>query len=340
MNIFELDNIVHTYGGQPVLTMDHWAVAEGMVSGVVGPNGSGKSTLLALLGFVSSPTKGRIRFKGHIVEPFSDNVRGQVALLPQDAFLLKRSVYNNIAYGLKIAGCKKAVKTRVHGAMDMVGLDPDAFARRPWFALSGGEARRVALAARLALQPQVLLLDEPTVSVDASSAQMIKEAAMHARQQWGTTLIVSSHDTEWLADISDRVLHLFRGRMMGNGKQTLVFGPWVRTSEGNVQKHFPAGQVFEAHGDPSDLRGAVAAIEANHMRLYLDQGESTAGQLLLKGVLLRLHYEQSKRMISAAILVESMVFNVYLPQVEAAASQFRPGREVWVGYDPTSVAWF
>jgi len=340
MDIYELDNIVHAYGDRPVLTLENWVVAEGRVSGVVGPNGSGKSTLLALLGFVTSPTQGRIRFKGQHAEPFSDAVRGHVAMLPQDAFLLKRSVYNNIAYGLKIAGRNQAVKTRVQEAMEMVGLDPTAFARRPWFALSGGEARRVALAARLALQPQVLLLDEPTISVDATSAQMIKEAAMHARQQWGTTLIISSHDTEWLADISDRILHLFRGRKMGNGKQTLIFGPWTRTSEEKVQKSFPQGQVFEAHGNPSDMRNAVAAIEANLIHLYLEPKDAPAEHHMLKGVLLRLSYEQSKHLISAAILVEGMVFNAYLPQVEASTSQFSPGSDVWVGYDPASIAWF
>ena len=340
MNIYELDNISHAYDGRTVLAIDRWAVAQGVVSGVVGPNGSGKSTLLSLLGFVTPPTHGSIRFKGRTAEPFSDNVRGRVALLPQDTFLLKRSVYSNVAYGFKIAGHRQGVKDRVHTAMDMVGLEPGLFARRPWFALSGGEARRVALAARLALQPEVLLLDEPTVSVDAASAQLIKEAALHARQQWGTSLIVSSHDTEWLADISDRILHLFRGRVLGNGKQTLIFGPWNPMSEKKVRKSFPDGQVFEALGNPADLRGAVAAVEAGQMHLYLDRGETPAEQRLLKGVLLRLSYEQSTRMTSAAILVEGVVFNVYLPQVESAACRFSPGRDVWVGYDPASVAWF
>ena len=97
MNIYELDNISHAYDGRTVLAIDHWTVAEGTVSGVEGPNGSGKSTLLALLGYVTPPTRGSLRYKGRSAEPFSDNVRGQVAMLPQDAFLLKRSVYSNIA---------------------------------------------------------------------------------------------------------------------------------------------------------------------------------------------------------------------------------------------------
>ncbi len=340
MHVYELENIQHAYDGQPVLTIDRWTAEEGTVSGVVGPNGSGKSTLLSLLGFVSAPSQGVIRFKGQPAEPFSDDVRGRVAMLPQDAYLLKRSVYRNVAYGLKISKHKNGEMARVHTALEMVGLDPGVFARRPWFALSGGEARRVALAARLALQPEVLLLDEPTVSVDAASAQMIKAAALHARQQWGTTLIVTSHDTEWLADISDSLLHLFRGRVLGSGKQTLIFGPWASKGKESLCRALPDGQVFEAHGNPPDPQHAVAAIEARHLHLHLTPEQVASNRRLLKGILLRLSFEQATRLTSAAVLVDGMVFNAYLPEAEAVARQFRPGAEVCVGYDPHSVVWF
>jgi tungstate transport system ATP-binding protein len=340
MHVYELEDIAHAYDGQPVLSIDRWKAKVGTVSGVVGPNGSGKSTLLALLGFVNAPTRGTIRFKGQPAEPFSDNVRGHVAMLPQDGYLLKRSVYRNVAYGLKISKQKNGDKTSVYTAMDMVGLDPGTFARRPWYALSGGEARRVALAARLALQPEVLLLDEPTVSVDAASAQMMKAAALHARQQWGTTLIVTSHDTDWLADISDTVLHLFRGRVLGSGKQTLIYGPWESKGNDTFCRAFPHGQVFEAHGNPPDPQHAVAAIEARQMQLHLTPGQVASNCRLLKGILLRLSFEQSTHLTSAAVLVDGLVFNVYLSEAEAAAHRFRPGTEVWVGYDPRSVAWF
>ena len=340
MYVYELENIQRAYDGQPVLTIDHWTAEEGTVSGVVGPNGSGKSTLLSLLGFVSTPSRGVIRFKGQPAEPFSDSVRGRVAMLPQDAYLLKRSVYRNVAYGLKISKQKNGDKACVHTALEMVGLDPSVFARRPWFALSGGEARRVALAARLALQPEVLLLDEPTVSVDAASAQMIKAATSHARQQWGTTLIITSHDTEWLADISDSLLHLFRGRVLGNGKQTLIFGPWVSKGNDRLCRAFPDGQVFEAHGNPPDPQQAVAAIEARHLHLHSTPEQVASNRRVLKGILLRLSFEQATRLTSAAVLVEGMVFNVYLPEAEAVTHRFRPGTEVCVGYDPHSVAWF
>jgi tungstate transport system ATP-binding protein len=78
----------------------------------------------------------------------------------------------------------------------MVGLAA-GFAGRRWHQLSGGEAQRVALAARLILRPRILILDEPTASVDISTTQCIREAALTARKQWGTTLLIASHDHNW-----------------------------------------------------------------------------------------------------------------------------------------------
>lgn len=341
MHLYELHDIAHSYNGRPVLTIDQWCVAADSVTGVVGPNGSGKSTLLALLGFVETPARGAIRFKGRWAEPFTDRVRGKVAMLPQESFLLRRTVYSNVAYGLKVASNKnKNERSRVHAALAMVGLDPEDFGRRPWFALSGGEARRVALAARLALQPEVLLLDEPTTSVDAASAQMIKTAALHARRQWGTTLIVTSHDAEWLADISDTIVHLFRGRILGNGRQTLIFGPWQATGKGAVKKSLTEDQWVAAHGDPTDMQAAVAAIEARQIGLYVRPQQISANRHRLKGLLLRLNYEQSIRRISAAVLVGGTVFNAYLPESDQDAGRFSPGVDVWVGYDPEKVVWY
>ena len=90
----------------------------------------------------------------------------------------------------------------------MVGLPPDKFSRRKWFELSGGEAQRVALAARLVLRPEVLLLDEPTSSVDVASAQRMHEAVLEAKNSWKTTLVIASHDQTWLHGVCDTYVDL------------------------------------------------------------------------------------------------------------------------------------
>jgi tungstate transport system ATP-binding protein len=341
MYLYELNNIHHAYNGKPVLSIDRCDIPTSAVTGVVGPNGSGKSTLLSLLGFVVKPTHGQIRYNGRPSLPFDAGVRGKVALLTQDSFLLKRSVYNNIAYGLRIRRPKvDQERRRVHEALEMVGLDPDMFARRPWYALSGGESRRVALAARLVLRPKVLLMDEPTTSVDAASAQMIKGAALHARQQWDTTLIIASHDDDWLADIADHTQQLFRGRLLGTGKRTLIFGPWKSGGSGTYTKNLNNDQYFEAHGKPADVETAVVSIEADHMGLYAAPAHIIPPLHRLKGLVLRLSFEQATGRVSAAVLVGAMVLHVYLEPANASMAQFGPGRAVWVGYNPGAVTWY
>ena len=187
------------------------------VVGLVGPNGAGKSTLLKILALLIPPTRGRILVDGReAADPAG--WRGRITMLLQEPYLLQRSVFDNVAYGLRIAGQSDGVRDRVDRALEAVGLDPAGFARRSWRELSGGEARRVALAARLALRPLALLLDEPTAGVDAPSAELIKKAALEARDAWGTTLLVASHDIDWLNGTADALVHLAAGRLTPAGE--------------------------------------------------------------------------------------------------------------------------
>ena len=255
--LYRLQGIRHRYGRRPALSIDALEVAAGAVLGVVGPNGSGKSTLLKLMGFVERPSQGTIEFRGHPTDPFAGHLRDRVALLPQEPFLLKRDVSANIAYGLRLRG-HVIDPQRVAEAMGWVGLDAGDFARRSSYALSGGEAQRVALAARLVLRPEVLLLDEPTTSVDAFSAQLIREAVLRARADWGTTLVIASHDRQWLSEISDTLLHLFKGRITGSGRENLFFGPW-RPLEHGWGKTLADGQQLRVPKPP--VGDAIAVLE-------------------------------------------------------------------------------
>ena len=336
--LYQLNNICHDYGTSPVLTIDRWETQVGAITGVVGPNGSGKSTFLCLLGFIMTPSRGEIQFRGRPAGPFAQVVRGKVALLPQDAYLLKRSVFQNVAYGLKALKSEATVETRVNDALQMVGLDGAMYARRPWFALSGGEARRVALAARLALRPEVLIMDEPTASVDAASAQMIKDAALHAHRQWGSTLVLASHDTDWLEDICTDTLHLFRGRPMGSGRRTLIFGPWQRQNT-SALRMLTDDQYFLAANPPEDLQQAAAAIEAQHLTVNPPSDPVPSGCHSLKGLLLRLSFEQSTGQRWASVLIGSTALTIYLG-VASSGPPLQPGHPVQVIYDPCDVSWY
>ena len=214
MPIYQLENVVQRYNGKPVLEIERLELVSGTITGLVGPNGSGKSTLLKLLGFVERPSGGKVLFDGRPTLPFDNAVRSRVTLLTQEPYLLKRTVFNNVAYGLKVRGDRGDWSPVVNEALLKVGLDPFRFARRQWNELSGGEAQRVALAARLALKPKVLLLDEPTASVDAASSELIRIASLAARTEWGAAVVIASHDRQWLSDVCDDVLHLSDGKIV------------------------------------------------------------------------------------------------------------------------------
>jgi len=332
---YEISSLTHFYNDNPVLDIRHLEIADSSIVGLVGPNGSGKSTLLRLLGLIERPTRGKIRFNGRSVEPFSDEARFQITLLPQEPLLMKRSVFKNVSYGLKLRGKYKDLGDRVGEALSLVGLSDEVFARRPWYALSGGEIQRVALAARLALKPEVLLLDEPTASVDALSAQLIKEAALRARQEWGTTLVVASHDWQWLYEICDNMLHLFRGKIFGTGRENVVFGPWQELEKGKWGKKLSDNQEIQIPEPPD--QDALAVIDA--VSVKEDNLEKGPNDITLSGTVSLLSLDKITGLVHATIIVGSHPFTVGLTDQQIQSQAIYPGKTVWVQYRFDDIKW-
>jgi tungstate transport system ATP-binding protein len=210
--LYHLENLTQVYGDRTVLDVDRLDIEIRTITGLMGPNGSGKSTLMRILAFLEKPATGQVTFQRQPLSQVALELRRQVTMLSQEPYLLKRSVQANVSYGLKLRGISDT-RQQVNRALEKVGLDPTRFSQRSWRELSGGEAQRVALAARLILKPKVLLLDEPTASVDRESSDLILQAALDARNQWGTTLIIISHQLTWLRQIADRILSMDYGRL-------------------------------------------------------------------------------------------------------------------------------
>jgi tungstate transport system ATP-binding protein len=317
------------------LAIDHLIVQPASIVGLIGPNGSGKSTFLKLVGLIERPTQGTIHFDGRLVEPFSDEARFLITMLPQEPFLMKRNVFNNVSYGLKLRRNGRDVAHRVHETLSLVGLSSKDFARRPWYALSGGETQRVALAARLALKPKVLLMDEPTASVDAASAQLIKEASLRSRRELGTTLIVASHDWQWLYEICDEVLHLFKGKIFGRGRETIIFGPWQKLGTGKWGKILSDKQQLLVP-EPSD-REAAAVIDVLSVS---ENGSTVAGEDIgLRGTVSRLSLERKTGQIFATILVGDLPFTVKLTPQQSEAHTIFPGKTIYIRYRLDQIKW-
>lgn len=213
-DLYRLEQVRQCYNGRQVLSINEFSVGEGAIVGLAGHNGSGKSTLMRMLAFLESPDSGKIFYDGKAVQEPGLWLRREVTMLTQEPYLLKRSVAANVAYGLELRG-ENNTDDKVADSLAKVGLEPEKFMQRNWFELSGGEAQRVALAARLAINPRVLLLDEPTASLDLESTQLIHEAAVSAREEQGTTLVIVSHDHLWLEEVSDTIFRLDSGQLAG-----------------------------------------------------------------------------------------------------------------------------
>jgi len=337
--VYEIKNLSHGYlPDHTVLEVDSLSIKKASITGLMGPNGSGKTTLLKLMSFIHKPSTGIILFNGKPAEPFAEHVRFSAALLPQDAYLMRRSVFSNIAYGLKIRGDKNNLKNKISKALSMVGLDFDSFAKRSWVELSGGEAQRVAMAARLVLKPEVLLLDEPTAGVDAASTQLIRDAAMKAREEWGATLIIAGHDREWLYDVCDNVLHMFRGKILGERSDNILFGPWQNTENGIWEKHLQDGQIILVANAPG--KNAAAVIDSSAFSINPSDGNKTGGiQNMLDGIIVRLMLDKNRDSITAVIRAGNVSFNVNLSDEDMRESGLYPGSSVRLSFDAESVKW-
>jgi tungstate transport system ATP-binding protein len=335
--LYAIRGLTHVYRGKPVLSIDRLDLPRGGIIGVIGPNGSGKSTFLRLAGFVEKPTAGEVHFDGKPAGPFAPEVRNRVTLLPQEPFLMKRTVLNNVAYGLRIRKANDHLAERVDKALSYVGLDGKDFAQRPSYALSGGEAQRVALAARLILKPEVLLMDEPTASIDALSAQLIKDAVLKARRDWGTTLIVASHDWQWLYGVCDTVFHLLKGRFLGTGRENVLFGPWEPMENGLWGKPLSDGQLLLVPKPPEALVAAV--IENVTIMPLAEPVAGAAGQVALSGLITRLALEKASRSIVVSVLVANIPFTGTLSERQVRDHALYPGRMVALRYNLDSIKW-
>ncbi len=337
MSVYTIRHLRHFYNGQPVLEIPELEIGKSSIVGLMGPNGSGKSTLLRLLGFIDAPCAGEILYNGKAEKPFSPAVLSHVSLLPQKPYLMKRSVWKNVMYGLQLRKQIENPEQRASEALHRVGLDPAQFGHRHWHELSGGETQRVALAARLALRPEVLLLDEPTASVDAASIQRIKEIALQARAEWGTTIVIASHDLQWLHEVCDPVFHIFKGRIFGSGHESIVFGPWL-PGKGNLwEKPVPGHPSLVVSKPPHEH--AVAVFPRESLKIAIEEKTGHKGLYCMEGTVSRMTLEKSSGCILTAVRTGSILMTIPLTEADIRNLHLYPGRTVPLHYDPLAVRW-
>ena len=212
--LFRLQGVTRRYGSRQVLDVEQLEIRQGEILALVGPSGAGKSTLLRLLNFLEPPTQGTIHFLGAQSSPDHQpplELRRRVTTVFQRPVLLRRTVEQNVRYGLQLRGQQDG-KARIGQVLAEVGLAD--LAQSQARTLSGGEAQRVALARAMVLQPDVLLMDEPTANLDPYNVGLIEKIVTQLNQEAGTTLVLVTHNVFQARRLAHRVALLLDGRIV------------------------------------------------------------------------------------------------------------------------------
>lgn len=294
--IIETIDLGQRLGGRDVLRNINLRIDRGEVFALIGPTGSGKTTLLRLLDLIDSPSQGRVYFDGTDVTEAAGHrleARRRMAFVLQKPVVFNTSVYDNVAYGLKWRGTSRdSIRARVDDVLEMVDLAD--FRKRNARTLSGGEVQRVAIARAIAIEPEVLLLDEPTANLDPVSTVKIESLISDILQRYRTTIVMATHDMSQGQRLAGRVGMLLNGeilqaggwreafdtprnREMANfvGIENIIDGV-VLSSEGNVVTIGTNSSVIEAVSDCAVGDKVHACIRSEEVTLALTRLSSSA----------------------------------------------------------------
>src|SRR2546423_1105589 len=253
--MLELVAVRHRYDGRVVLDIERFAVAPGSGVAIVGPNGSGKSTLLRLLALLERPSEGEVRLDG--VPVAGAGPRRRITLVEQRPVLLRGTVRENLAFGLQVRGIRRTeVNRRVDSVAGRLGITPLLHRRR--HELSDGEVQRVAVARALAVEPDVLLLDEPASSADRAAALSLYRALAEERARRPLAVCLASHQLEDAYRWADDVRALADGRLSPVTPENLFRVDLTAAASGDL-KHACVGTV-EIAAVPDKTGPAILAV--------------------------------------------------------------------------------
>ena len=228
-----LDHVNHIYGGDTEMAVAALkdvclTIPDGQFIGLIGHTGSGKSTLVQHLNGLLAPTSGAIYYNGRDIHDEDYNkkeLRSKVGLVFQypEHQLFEADVFSDVCFGPKNLGLtKKETELRAYQALRQVGIEKEYFYQSP-FDLSGGQKRRVAIAGVLAMQPEVLVLDEPTAGLDPKGRDEILDQVAKLKEETGITVILVSHSMEDVAKHVDRIIVMNHGSVMFDDVPREVF---------------------------------------------------------------------------------------------------------------------
>ncbi len=302
-------DIVKKYGDRTVLSDVSLEVERKDSVALLGPNGSGKTTLLQILAGIQKPSSGKVFYRGHEVDK-PEALRHNCTMVFQTPVMFKASVNYNVSFGLRLRhSTANEIRERVQGALRKVEME--GYNERSATELSGGEQQRVSIARALALEPEILLLDEPTSNLDPRSVATVERILETIRQDGSVTTILATHRIDQAERICDEVALLVEGRIVRHGSTREV----LASQDESFQEYAYLGNLFA---------GRVVGQDKGVASIRLQDGIMISATTAKKGA------------VTARIRIEDIIIS--LDPVATSAQNVLPARVVGVMDEGPSLA--
>jgi putative spermidine/putrescine transport system ATP-binding protein len=333
----ELNELTRVYGSVKALDGLTLHIEPGELVALLGPSGCGKTTALRILAGLDEATSGTVSVGGQDVSRVSANKRDMGMVFQAYSLFPHLTVLDNVAFGLKMRGKPKSQRlSRAADMLDLVGLS--AHKHKYASELSGGQQQRVALARALAIQPRVLLLDEPLSALDAKVRSQLRDEIRRVQLEVGTTTLFVTHDQEEALAVADRVGVMSQGKLEQLAAPADLYAnpatPFVAEFVGlnnKVPAQVSGGQAYLLGTSVPALQGSVAGqglamVRPESVTVTADPaGTATISSVAFLGPISRVY----------AALQDGSVISAQM--ASSAAKAFSPGDPVTVGVEPTGV---
>lgn len=293
--LLEIHNLTVVRGGTTVLQIPFFALKRSETVALIGPNGTGKSSFLLALAGLLPIKSGEILFRQQPIVPgfASTEYRRKLAMVFQEPLLFDKTVSDNVAVGLKLRHLgRRQIDERVKSCLDRFRIThlADRSARK----LSGGEAQRTSLARAFATNPEIILLDEPFVSLDLPARQALSEDLERVLRESGAAAILTTHDQVDALRLADRMVVMQEGRIVQSGTPSEVnnqpanefvatfvgmeniFAGIVTDSVNGLFSVYVAGKTMEVMGEGAPQESVVICIRPEHVVISLKNPEETS----------------------------------------------------------------
>jgi tungstate transport system ATP-binding protein len=329
--LYKIKNMIKSYDGRTVLDIEDISIEKGRVIGLLGPNGSGKTTLMEILAFLLEPTSGELLYEDKMVNFRGGrliSLRRKVVLVQQQPILFTTTVFNNVELPLKIRKIDKQKRPRiVEEFLCLVVMEGFRNARA--YKLSGGETQRVAIAQALACSPDVILLDEPTGSVDVENRIIIERIIRDINREKGISVIFTTHDMHQASRLADEIVFLFDGKVAESIYENIYSGR-IETGEGGQNYCvLQGGLKFIVKTERSGF--VRVSINPGAIIISRDKDDSIPNGNIFQGRMIQLTYEKSR---VRALVDIGIPLSVLIPREVSVDLHLVPGEEVWLSCLP------